>query len=335
MMRAWAAQPRTTKVLVGLFAIFLILFLLANRRELVFLIDFTGDDLPGESDFLALSNSAVVPSEADIEASGPPTPATNFHLDDSNPAQATWRNNAGVHLVTSFFKGTYRPKRVAELVEALRRNVANPAFEAVHVLWEDVNPRDELGMPNEPRLVTMKVKHQPTYQKFFMYSNIFLKRGAIVIIANSDLYFDNSLAKLRFGAPDNRSDWRSAMALSRRHAPECGEKNDWRGTYDLCEHYIGSHDAFVFAPPVPEFVVRETKHTQNHFGAENIVVWAFLWAKYFRGHVTNPCQRIRAFHLHCVPERHYTVGSFISYGRHGNVRPGVDGSAQATWNLIA
>ena len=77
MMRAWAAQPRTTKVLVGLFAIFLILFLLANRRELVFLIDFTGDDLPGESDFLALSNSAVVPSEADIEASGPPTPATN------------------------------------------------------------------------------------------------------------------------------------------------------------------------------------------------------------------------------------------------------------------
>ena len=278
---------------------------------------------------------AVEPSQADVEATAPPSRISTFVLDDSNPPQ-TWRNNAGVHLVTSFFKGTYKPKRVAELLESLRRNLENPHFEAVHILWEDVNPRGELGeIGKSSRLVTMKVKNQPTYQKFFMYCNIFLARGAIAIVANSDLYFDKSIRNLKFGSPGNRTDWRSAMALSRRHAPECGEKNDWRGTYDLCEHYIGSHDAFIFAPPVPEFVIRETKHTQNHFGAENIVVWAFLWSKYYKGNVINPCQRILAYHRHCVPERHYSVGSFISYGRHGNVRPGVPTSSQQTWNLIA
>jgi len=284
-----------------------------------------------------VSNFGEPPSDAELAENSAPVAVPKFQLDDTNNPNRKWRPNTGVHLITSFFKGTYKKKRVDELIEALRRNVRNSAFEAVHIMWEDVNPRVELTDLTEEendRLITMKVKNQPTYSKFFTYANAMLQRGSIAIIANSDLYFDKTISNLRFGSPENRSDWRSALALSRRHAPECGTRNDWRGTYDLCEHYIGSHDAFVFAPPLPDFILRETKHTQNHFGAENIVVWAFLWSKGFRGHVLNPCQRLRAFHLHCVPERHYTVGSFISGGRHGNVEPGVPSYAASTWNLI-
>ena len=150
-----------------------------------------------------------------------------------------------------------------------------------------------------------------------------LYRGSIAIVTNSDIYFDDSLRQLEFGSPTSTNSTRSAFALSRRHAPECGKKRDWKSINDLCTHYIGSHDAFVFAPPVGARVLKNTDHTQNHFGAENIVVWAFMWASPYKGRVYNPCQRIHAYHYHCVSERHYTIGKFISKGRHGNVAPGI------------
>ena len=60
----------------------------------------------------------------------------------------------------------------------------------------------------------------------------------------------------------------------------------------------------MFAPPVPEFILKNSRHTQNHFGAENIIVWAFIWAKDYRegGGVLNPCMRVRGYHMHCTPE---------------------------------
>jgi hypothetical protein len=147
------------------------------------------------------------------------------------------------------------------------------------------------------------------------------------------------LRQLKFGptarskSADGDGYIRTAYALSRRHSDDCGTKNDWKGTYDLCLHYIGSHDAYVFAPSTPKRVLQNSYHTQNHFGAENIIVWGFLWAVDYG--VFNPCQRIHAFHLHCSGERHYSVGSFISKGQHGrmqNVIP--SGSAQDNWMYI-
>ena len=281
--------------------------------------------------------------------------AVRFDFDASNPPDAArpFQRNAGVHIITTFFIGTYHKRRVNELFEVLKRNVANPHVAAVHLMWEDHNPRGNLSDRNSPfylppatlaKLVTIPVKQQPTYFKFFSYANRMLGRGAIAIICNSDIYFDNSLKQLKFGKPNNNATsgggTRSAMTLSRSHAPECGQRNDWKGTFDLCEHYIGSHDAFVFAPPVSSLVLRNSKHTQNHFGAENIIVWAFLWSrggskglsgKYV---VTNPCRRIHGYHLHCTPERHYKIGSFISGGRHGNKAPGVQPWQEGSWNYI-
>jgi hypothetical protein len=343
-----ARQSITTLITLGLALVFVVMFLFVNAREQFSLRGWavsddgisppSNDDLDGPAPPIAQSSLGEAPGDTEEQDANVDAALPRFVLDDTNPTTIRpWRANAGVHLITSFFKGTYKKKRVDELFDCLRRNLRNPAFEAVHIMWEDVNPRLEfkdLTEEENNRLVTMKTLNQPTYSKFFTYSNVMLERGSIAIIANSDLYFDRSITALKFGAPGNQSNWRSAMALSRRHAPECGERNDWRGTYDLCEHYIGSHDAFVFAPPVPAWILKETKHTQNHFGAENIVVWAFLWSKNFKGHVTNPCQRVHAYHLHCVPERHYTVGSFISYGRHGNVAPGVPGYNAGIWNYI-
>jgi len=81
---------------------------------------------------------------------------------------------------------------------------------------------------------------------------------------------------------------------------------------------VGSHDAFVFATPVPPSVVVNTNHTQNHLGAENIVLYEFRQANY---QVRNPCLRIKAIHLHCTKERAYDKHSFVSRGRHARQPP--------------
>lgn len=221
-------------------------------------------------------------------------------LDDTNEfnslENAPFNVSRGVHIITTFFMGNYHKKRKNEFLECLRRNLENPYVEAMHILWEDVNPRTLLPRNITHKLVTSKIEKQPTYFRLFSYVNQILKRGSIAIVTNADIYFDQSLKQLKFGplTKDPSKSVRTAYALSRRHSDECGSKNDWKSTYDLCLHYIGSHDAFVFAPPTPRRVLANSYHTQNNFGAENIIVWGFLWAGNYR--VFNPCQRIHAFH---------------------------------------
>lgn len=303
--------------------------LVSKEIPVVLLKDIDDDTPPDESE---LGNANDDPFYNKIK----PPPLT---YDDSNPKDFTFRKNAGVHLITTFFKGSYHRERVNELIESLRRNIKNPYIEAVHILYERDNPRADLEKTNvkdllDTKLVTMKVPQQPTYFRLFGYANAALERGSIAIVANSDIYFDKTISKLKFASPKNDTNWRSAMALSRSHSADCGKEDDWNGVFDLCSTYIGSHDAFIFAPPVPDFVLKNSRHTQNHFGAENIIVFGYLWARGFRGHLSNPCKRIKAIHLHCSAERHYDIGTFISAGRHGKIRPGVEPEHETTWNFI-
>lgn len=250
--------------------------------------------------------------------------------------ETTVDRDKGIHLITTFFKGTYAPARVREIVECLRKNVENPALDAVHVLWEDVDPREELTKTNVRdllgrKLITTRTSKQPTYLELFTYVNENLLRGSIAIVTNSDIYFDKHVGKLTFKSPSNDSEWHSAMVLSRSPAPECGGKPDWNGIFDLCKTYIGSHDAMVFAPPVPSFVLKNSNHVQNVFGGENRIVFGFMHALGYKGHVSNPCKQITAYHMHCVQERHYQIGKFVS-GNQATVRPGA--VVDYPWNYI-
>jgi hypothetical protein len=219
--------------------------------------------------------------------------------------------SSGIHLVTTFFRGKYSSDRLAELLTSLKLNLANPLVSYVHVLWQDVSPESfaqELA-PYTHKLILSRVVSQPTYEQFFDYVNHHLKRGTIAIIANGDVYFDDSLKCLKPVDQDSpKFAWRPGMGkrpifgLTRRHAPQCGEKPDYKDIYDLCDHYIGSHDVFVFAPPVSHDISSMLNHTQNWgLGAENIVIWEFNHSGEWRAF--NPCDMVRANHLHCTGER--------------------------------
>lgn len=221
----------------------------------------------------------------------------------------------GVHLISTFFKGNYHEERFKEITDVLNFNLRNKYIARVHILYEDENPTSYVYRDQDAnKLVATKVDKQPTYQQLFDYASDTLKRGSVGLIANGDIYFDETIRCMSPMNPEspNMSVPPKAMprlvALSRRKAPQCGKNQKdekFSGAKDLCHTYVGSHDAFMFAPPVRRGITSKLKHTQNQaLGAENLVIWEFQAAGY---KVINPCTMVRANHLHCSGERNYKV----------------------------
>jgi hypothetical protein len=121
---------------------------------------------------------------------------------------------SGIHLIVSFFRGTYQLERLQEILQVLETNLANPHIQAVHVLFEDVDPIE--WFPNSLKLVRVNFATQPTYKDMFDYANQVLAKGTVVMIANSDIYFDESLHCLY---NDTRLHLSTMLALS-RHSTE-------------------------------------------------------------------------------------------------------------------
>ena len=115
----------------------------------------------------------------------------------------------------------------------------------------------------------------------------------------------------------NRRDAKKLVSLTRRHSPLCGRKRDHKNIFDLCTHYIGSHDMFIFEVPVSREITSKLDFTQDiGFGVENRVIWEFA----HHGYATyNPCEMIHGFHYHCSQERKYRdKGIIISQARYNN-----------------
>jgi hypothetical protein len=233
--------------------------------------------------------------------------------------------NYGVHIIMSFYKGTYKKDRFQEILMSLKRNLKNPYVTAVHTLWED---RDPIIYVNnsvlEKKLIRVQFGVQPTYKDFFDYANLRLGRGAIGIVTNSDIYFDETVECVTPVTPEkkafNATKQHLVYALSRHPSNPCV------GRADYCEGYTGSHDSFVFALPLPYRFSSRVDFTQNHIGAENVIIWEF---RRLEGYVVrNPCHTIKCYHVHCTNERHYKMGT-ISRGknrigpidRHGSIVP--------------
>src|SRR5262249_10910658 len=117
-------------------------------------------------------------------------PATLRTLRLSNgPAAAPTRPG-----MRSLFVNRYRdavPERQNELDECLRCNLRNPLIDRVVALTQDCHPI------SDEKLVTVPVATRPTYKDFFDTINSVSAASDINILANSDIFFDDTLASLQ------------------------------------------------------------------------------------------------------------------------------------------
>jgi hypothetical protein len=172
--------------------------------------------------------------------------------------------------------------RRAEFIECLSRNASNPHIEEIHAFVED---------GSHPRLDSPKIKIVPhgrrlTYQDLFAYANrCFVGRS--VIIANADIFFDGSLARLTGYELAGR-----LLCLSRWDVAQDGGAR-------FFDHAM-SQDAWIFQAPIRDL---RCAFPLGVPGCDNRLAWEAARTGLA---LSNPSRSIRALHLHLSQVRRYT-----------------------------
>ena len=203
-------------------------------------------------------------------------------------------------------QGYYEPKHkhvLQNMHAALFKNLANPFIAEVVLICENELQEghfDGLGFINTHKLKILPLGRRVLFSDVFALANDNFV-GRTVIAANSDIYFDESLARLEAasaaaaaaaaagggGGEDGKSLQGTVLALLR-----WGDK----GSYISLALRSDSQDAWVFQPPLNETLTRK-ETTGFFFGAprcDNVLAHRLIAA----GHrVINPSFAIRAIEV--------------------------------------
>ncbi|HEX6096506.1 MAG TPA: FkbM family methyltransferase [Thermoanaerobaculia bacterium] len=182
------------------------------------------------------------------------------------------------------------PARFGEFLACIDHNAANPHIGGVYVFLEDAVDPAELAA-RHPQLALPKVRLVPhgrrlTFKDLFAYANRELP-GRRVIVANADIFFDETLAVL-----DGYDLFGRMLCLSRWDLQTNGS---WQ-LYD----FESSQDAWIFQAPVPPI---DCDFHLGLLGCDNRLAWEAERAGLV---LSNPSRSIRACHLHASGVRRYT-----------------------------
>jgi hypothetical protein len=192
-------------------------------------------------------------------------------------------------LLTGFYADP-DPRRREELLECLRRNAANPLIDRIDLFVED-RPDVEGLETAYPALSGAGVGLIPhgrraTYRELFAHAS---RRwpGDRVIVANADVYFDETLARLEGHDLGGR-----LLCLSRWDV-----RAD--GSAELFDH-PASQDAWIFQAPLRDVAC---DFHMGVLGCDNRLAWE---AEHAGLALSNPARSIRANHLHLSQVRRYS-----------------------------
>jgi len=112
---------------------------------------------------------------------------TSASATEDAPASAT---SDPIHLVTQFYM-PHDPERMAEVREALRRNVTNPFLDSVTLLNERFYTADELGITS-PKIIQTLLPHRVKFSELFAP-----RYTGYTVVANADIFLDQTIANVR------------------------------------------------------------------------------------------------------------------------------------------
>lgn len=186
--------------------------------------------------------------------------------------------------------------RLREFLTCLERNVGNPAISGVHVFLEqDVHPLRLVS--TFPLLASRTVQlilggTRSTFSSLFAYANEELT-GQRVIVANADIFFDQTLAQL-----DDYDLTGRLLCLSRW---DLAENRTWR-----LSDFDYSQDAWIFHAPIVNI---DAPFHLGVPGCDNRLAWQAERAGLL---LSNPSRSIRACHLHETRTRRYSASDRLN-----------------------
>lgn len=190
-------------------------------------------------------------------------------------------------LIVNYYKDS-NPVRQAELDECLQLNINNSNIDKIYLLVDDEN---FLSYSNLRKIIPIRVYKRPTFTELFEVANML---GGIKIIANADIYFDETLEKAKQIKEDE------VYALSR-----------WDRINSVTKLYShrDSQDAWIFNDKINIKV----NYGLGQPGCDNAIAYEFNKAGF---NITNPSISIKAIHLHQSNIKSYC-------DELGNLKPGI------------
>ena len=192
-------------------------------------------------------------------------------------------------LVVGSFIEPFEP-RFAEYVQCLEKNIECKALDQIHVLIEEPQATRERLLsentgPSARRLIEL-LKHSKitlfplgqrmTFEGAFRYCNTSFGEDHLAIVANADVYFDDSLTPLA------SIDWTDVLVCLSRH--------DY-GTPDYGRFTTG-YDSWIFKTPLRSFLC------DWHLGSDLSDLRLNEEAAKSGLRLLNPCLSIKMTHLH-------------------------------------
>lgn len=179
-----------------------------------------------------------------------------------------------IRLFTSYYKDK-SGERHTEIMHCLRNNIDNPLIEHIVLLCEDEPPR-EISICNK---ITFIAWPRPTYQDFFGLIGTRASHFDISIVANTDIYFDETLSELPGQMAGNK-----CIALSRWDIKPEGA---------VLHNEKFSQDVWIFQGKVKP--VKYATFNLGVPGCDNRIAWELWRAGYI---LKNPASKIKAYHYH-------------------------------------
>lgn len=191
-------------------------------------------------------------------------------------------------LIQQYFKPTSN-RRAREINNCLAKNIESPWID--HILL--LNEQEEPSLPTSNKLRRILLGHRLTYLDVFDAILNEVPKGAFVIFANSDIWFNESLVYLwRIQLLERRM----CLALLRWEDDPAG-KHIFGPRSDSQDTWIVARDAIDFTPTDDDFGFPFGKS-----GCDNAIALVMMRKKFL---VVNPAYSIQTFHLHTSNIRTY------------------------------
>lgn len=211
-----------------------------------------------------------------------------------------------IYVVTQFYIPS-EEKRYREIQYCLQKNVENPLVECIYLINERTYTPKEMGLDETTAKRVKQIVNQGermTYKHAFSLVEQEKLKGYI-IISNSDIFFDETLASLY----NTNLSYSASFYTQLRH--------EFNGTQELstCSLFgprSDSQDVWIYHTNFqPSSKMKEMFHFQlGKAGCDNSFIYRVILNGYL---VYNEPIKIKCYHYHTTPYRTYTI--------HDRIRP--------------
>jgi hypothetical protein len=208
-----------------------------------------------------------------------------------------------IHLFLSLYPEK-NEARCQDFRDCLAKNQTNSLIDEIFILCEPATDWSRfVGLAAGQRLTIIPVLHRPTYAECFAVATKVADPDTISVIANADIYFDETLALAR---PMRDIDCYALLRYEtiRYERPdlhivgEVGGQQHWgfrpdkqnpRAREELCN---GSQDAWIFKGPI---FVKGADFSPGLMNCDTRIAWQASATCY---RVCNPSLSIKCWHVH-------------------------------------